>query len=555
MIFGKDKKSRPSGNAHDFYLEGLQALTADMKGAALMFFARAVQADPGNPDYVQAFAGSVKGMAIKVFDTDLKQAVTIALDSPHCEPQGFADMWYRLLVLDPDFSAMMALATHESYEAFRQGFAALAPKQGFADPLFLAGFRRLILPSIVLERFLTHLRRTLLISEKKYPAALAAALGAYCFYTGYIFDSNEDEQKQVAILHEKIVQTADLASSAEDIALLACYMPLAGHPRAREILAAFNDDAALGLLVREAIEEPLTETAIATSIPRLTAVDDETSRDVQCQYIAFPYPRWRYTEKDKKLSSYFGPLKDEALDILIAGCGTGQEVMYYSAAFPKARILAVDLSPVSLSYALRKARERGVTNVDFRQADILALPGALDRQFDIVISSGVLHHMKEPEKGFAVVHGLTKPDGLMRISLYSALARRHIINAHKIIADHNFGNSADEMRRFRREAPALLAPEDLAGIMRARDYFIMPQCRDLLFHVMEHQFDIPRIARLLEKFSCEFLEFVLPDDVLARYRASFPEDPQATDIRQWATFETTHPDTFAAMYRFVARKL
>ena len=35
MIFGKDKKSRPSGNAHDFYLEGLQALTADMKGAAL----------------------------------------------------------------------------------------------------------------------------------------------------------------------------------------------------------------------------------------------------------------------------------------------------------------------------------------------------------------------------------------------------------------------------------------------------------------------------------------------------------------------------------------
>lgn len=559
MIFGKDKKARPSAKAHDYYQQARQALTADMKGAAVMYCAKAVQAEPDHAEYVQTFAGAIKGMAIKVFDPDLKEAVTIALASPHADPQIFAEMWYRLLLLDPGFHRVMELAAHKDYATFKSAFAGLAAGPSLADPLFLAGLRRLVLPSIVLERFLTHLRRALaedgngLADEDV--TALAAALGHYCFYTGYIFELTGGEEESIAALRTRIDQAGNLSSCRKDIALLSCYEPLHAHPRAADIRDAFTGDAVLGPLAQELIAEPLAEKTIAAAIPRLTPIDDRTSRDVQLQYIEFPYPRWRFTEQDKKLSSYFEPLRDKELDILIAGCGTGQEAMYYSAAFPKARILAVDLSPASLSYAIRKAGERGAANIEFAQADILALPDALaGRSFDIVISSGVLHHMKEPEKGFTVVHSRLKPGGLMRISLYSALGRRHIIKGHQAIAAQGYTGTAQDMRRFRRDAARLLAPEDLAGIMRARDYFIMPQCRDLLFHVMEHQFDIGRIERLLNAHQCEFLEFVLPDAVLQQYRDAHPADPQGRTLAYWAAFETAHPDTFAAMYRFVARK-
>ncbi len=587
--------SREAASAREYYEQARQALRADMKGAAIMYFAKAVLGDPGNADHIRAFADSIKGVSLQVIDPDLKQAVVLALDSPYADPQEFAGLWYNLLSLDPAFAPVLALTSCENYQTFRENFDKLPCEANIEDDLFLKGLRRLTLPSIVLEKFLTNMRHALVeilttpppnpppaggreesknkqssqIFNKPSPqrgegwvggqiyqhaTVLAAALGHYCFYTGYIFDCGDDEKSRIKIIKEKIAQAEDIVSRANEIALLSCYEPLHDHPLALKIAAAFAGDPALDSLVQELIEEPLAERAIAKTIPRLTSVDDDTSRAVQLQYTEFPYPRWRFTGRDKKLSSLFEPLKDKPLDILIAGCGTGQEAMYYSAAFPQARILAADLSLASLSYAVRKARERGADNIGFLQADILALPGTLDRDFDIIISSGVLHHMREPEKGFAVLHGLLKQGGLMRISLYSELARRHIAAARNAIAAHDYKGTAGDMRRFRRDAPRLLAPEELNGIMRARDYFIMPQCRDLLFHVMEHRFDIPGIDALLEKYGCEFLEFVLGEDMLARYRERFPDDQQARSLENWAAFEAENPDMFAAMYRFVCRK-
>jgi len=536
--------------ARDYYAQAQQALKADMKPAAIMYFAKAVQEDPRNPDHVKAFAQSIRGMNVGASDPDLRQAVYLALESPYVDPQDFVGMWYGLLSLDPSFSPALNLAAHEDYKDFNKALRKLPRGTAIADKLFLQGLRYLILPSIVLEKFLTNLRRALLDSTIE-STPLAAAIGHYCFYTGYIFEVSDEELKFLKALKARIEKAKELKKCAEDIALLACYEPLSAHERAKEIETAFAADPVLGPLVREAIAEPFEENEIAASLRRLTPVDDTTSREVQTQYTEFPYPRWRFTESNKKLSSFFDPLHDKELDILIAGCGTGQEAMYYNMAFPRARILAVDLSAASLSYAVRKGKERKVDNIEFVQADILALGTALDKKFDIIISSGVLHHMKEPEKGFSVLHGLLKPGGLMRISLYSTLGRRNIIAAHRAIAAHGYGSTADEMRRFRREAPRLLPPDALSGIMMARDYFILPQCRDLLFHVMEHQFDIPRIEALLGRYKCEFLEFVLPDEVLAQYRATHPD---TSSLPHWAAFEAAHPDTFAAMYRFVCKK-
>ena len=107
-------------------------------------------------------------------------------------------------------------------------------------------------------------------------------------------------------------------------------------------------------------------------------------------------------------------------DILIAGCGTGQHSITTAARFKSSKVLAIDLSLSSLAYAKRKTEELAIKNIDYMQADILDL-GQLNKQFDIIESVGVLHHMDNPMEGWKVLTDCLKPDGLMLIGLYLSL--------------------------------------------------------------------------------------------------------------------------------------
>jgi len=88
-----------------------------------------------------------------------------------------------------------------------------------------------------------------------------------------------------------------------------------------------------------------------------------------------------------------------APDILIAGCGTGQQSIDAAQRFREARVLAVDLSLSSLAYARRKALELGLDGIAHAQADILEL-GKLGPQLRPDRSGGVLHHMADPFAGW-----------------------------------------------------------------------------------------------------------------------------------------------------------
>jgi 2-polyprenyl-3-methyl-5-hydroxy-6-metoxy-1,4-benzoquinol methylase len=533
-------------------------LTSGHREEALIPLAKAVRSAPGRAEYLRQFAAALTAAPLRALDADLKEALRLVLESPAVVP-ALASAWYRALWLDDGTRGLLTLLCCEKYEEFARRLTDLAGQVRLADPLFLAGLRHLLFSDLAIERFLTQLRRFLLADAA--PAftvdervAVAAALAQYCHYTSYVFHVGVDEEERVDALEAGLADPIDPVRCREAICLLACYRPLYQSRRAGAILSACAADPLLGPLVQALIAEPAEESAIAARIQPLTAIEDEVSQKVQQQYLEFPYPRWRWIDPDKRLSSRFASLGGERPEILIAGCGTGLEVLYYSIALPSSRILAVDLSQASLAYAIRKAAEYGVDNIDFRQADILALPAALDRQFDIVSSSGVLHHLDDPERGFDVLYRLVKPGGLMRICLYSELGRRHLVTAQRAVVAHQYAGTVKDIRRFRNDCPRLIGEEAFKGVTRASDFFILPNCRDLLFHVMEHRFDIPRLQALLGRYQLEFLEFVLDDSVLQQYRVAFPDDPEATSLDNWARFESAHPDTFFGMYKFVCQK-
>jgi SAM-dependent methyltransferase len=98
--------------------------------------------------------------------------------------------------------------------------------------------------------------------------------------------------------------------------------------------------------------------------------------------------------------------------VLEAGCGVGAQTVTLAQRSPGAKFTSVDVSAESLAEARRAAA--GIGNVEFRQADIFALPFAAE-SFDHVFVCFVLEHLARPVEALAILKGLIRPGGTMTV--------------------------------------------------------------------------------------------------------------------------------------------
>ncbi|MFZ4541920.1 MAG: class I SAM-dependent methyltransferase [Rickettsiales bacterium] len=163
------------------------------------------------------------------------------------------------------------------------------------------------------------------------------------------------------------------------------------------------------------------------------------STQVRGQYEDYPYP-FRDVEKEGTFFSCcdaysmmamshagWGGKRDmrKGLRILAAGCGTGDAIIHYAEELigTDAEIVAIDISAKSLEIAQARMKKRGLTGVTFKHMSILDLPEVGLGEFDVVDSSGVLHHLPDPEAGLAALARMLKDDGLMTLMVYAQYGR------------------------------------------------------------------------------------------------------------------------------------
>src|SRR6266404_8343322 len=96
--------------------------------------------------------------------------------------------------------------------------------------------------------------------------------------------------------------------------------------------------------------------------------------------------------------------------VLEAGCGVGAQTITLAQRSPEARFTSVNVSADSIAEAKRRAGQAGITNVEFRQADIFALPFR-DESFDHVFVCFVLEHLSRPVEALAILNRLLRPGG------------------------------------------------------------------------------------------------------------------------------------------------
>jgi tetratricopeptide (TPR) repeat protein/SAM-dependent methyltransferase len=444
-----------------------------------------------------------------------------------------------------------------------------------ASPLLRCLLESSPVADVGLERLLTGLRSILLDTVHEHerlavPAGVdlgfRVSLAQQCFVNEYVYAATESEASEADRLRERVVDAlrSDGRLDAAALATVALYFPLGSLPGIDRALGRSWPEPVSGLL-RQQVLEPREESASRASIPALTPIEAEISRTVRRQYEENPYPRWVRAAAPGRTSTIdelmrgkfpavqFRTLGRSAIELLIAGCGTGQHPTETARRFPAAKVLAIDLSLSSLAYAVRKTRELGLTNVEYGQADILEL-ASIGRTFDVIESSGVLHHLSDPLAGLRVLASILKPDGFLRLGLYSELARQDVVQGRAFIADRGYGGTAAEIRECRQELMSAAAGSPLRALAEHVDFFSTSTCRDLLFHVQEHRLTLPQLDEALRDAGLEFLGFELDAAVIRAFRARFPRQEDLVSLTCWHAFETENPRTFVGMYQFWTQK-
>ena len=100
--------------------------------------------------------------------------------------------------------------------------------------------------------------------------------------------------------------------------------------------------------------------------------------------------------------------------VLEVGCGVGAQTVTLARRSPDARFTSIDVSAASLAEARQKIDGAGITNLEFRQADIFALPFAAE-SFDHVFVCFVLEHLARPLDGLRILKGVLRPGGTITV--------------------------------------------------------------------------------------------------------------------------------------------
>lgn len=551
------------------YNLGITLLELSDPISALEVFAHLIQTKP-TEEVKQLFVDTLKNIHPTIWNISLASMVTTALLEPWGKPHDIGPFACQLLKLEPEFQK--TLIEFESGSGRAAGEFNIPSKDAPSFALLHAILISGPIPDRQLEQYFSSLRFSFLkaadsISNKQGlgdQEAIHSALAQQCFINEYIYYQISPELELANAIRDRLAEALNKRIEVPASLLLsaACYFPLHIF-KGCEVLPEKKYSNDVRSVLRQQIQEPLEELELRRGIPTLTRVDSKISLAVQNQYEENPYPRWvrlPNTSNSKRLNSFiskkypspnFSPLSnDENLEVLVAGCGTGEHSIACEQVIRGANILAVDLSMASLAYAKRKTIQMGIDSIEYAQADLLKIV-SIGRVFDVIESVGVLHHLEDPFEGWEALLSVLKPNGLMRLGFYSELARKDIVKVRDLISQDGIQSSPEEIRKYRHY---LLGLKNIEHATSGVDFYSMSACRDLVFHVQEHRMQLDKIEQFLDKHHLKFLGFDIDRSSFRSYKLRFPDDPSGLNLKNWHIFENENPHTFRLMYQFLVQK-
>ncbi|MEE2830515.1 MAG: class I SAM-dependent methyltransferase [Myxococcota bacterium] len=247
---------------------------------------------------------------------------------------------------------------------------------------------------------------------------------------------------------------------------------------------------------------------------------DTKTQAVRSLYELFPYPSGSPTIRtgfDARYLLGLGVLErptGRPIRVLDAGCSRGLGTLACAALQPDVEFLGVDINRVALQEARQEAQRRGLTNIVFAEADLSTLEGVNipEGGFDVIQSSGVLHHLVDPESGLRLLAGALAPHGILSLMVYSESGRRETLRIAAAL-----GTMIDKQKPLeeqlvdaRAAVQSVAACDEASAAWREAALLDDVEFVDRYLHVQEQAYAIPDLWRLIEAGGLSFLRWSDP---------------------------------------------
>lgn len=250
---------------------------------------------------------------------------------------------------------------------------------------------------------------------------------------------------------------------------------------------------------------------------------DSTTERIRAMYEQFPYPA--VAEPDIRIGSHVRLLLSygqrhrsggRPLQCLDAGCGRGNGALGAAITQPEVQFTAIDINRVALKDAEVKARQLGLKNIRFQEVNLMTLEGLQvpEGGFDMIISSGVLHHLSSPAEGLARLRSVLAPHGVLSLMVYGTYGREplyRMVRALDVLMsrDHTIAERLAVGRQLAQEPTG----EALhVGPIRLTDTVHDNEFVDRYLNVNETSYDVATLWKLLEDHDFSFLRWVEPEE-------------------------------------------
>ena len=248
---------------------------------------------------------------------------------------------------------------------------------------------------------------------------------------------------------------------------------------------------------------------------------EDVSTLVARQYEAFAYPE-PFADLTEEIAKGYYQLGDPALygpvlwpsgrpkrrlKILVAGCGTVQAA-YTAYMSPDDEVLGLDLSEASLAHERLLQDRHGLANLKLFKGNLLEV-GDPGQRFDVILCTGVLHHMEDPAAGLSALREALAADGVMVLMLYGKTVRTGVYMLQDAFRRMRIGQSRDgaaQVRRIIAELPSRHYAQDYiraAGELKDDAAIV-----DTFLHPQDRSYTVPEVFELVEGCGLTFQNWI-----------------------------------------------
>jgi SAM-dependent methyltransferase len=190
-------------------------------------------------------------------------------------------------------------------------------------------------------------------------------------------------------------------------------------------------------------------------------------------------------------------------DVLVAGCGTWQSAKF-ALTHPRARVVGIDVSTTSLEHTEALKQKYDLANLEVRQ---LAIESAaeLDHQFDMIVCTGVLHHLADPDAGLRALASVLKPEGAMYLMVYAPYGRTGVHMIQEYCRRLGVGTSPQEIKDLTAVLRTLPQHHPLISMFRgARESLDADVLVDAILNPRDRTYSVTQLYDFVERNGLQF---------------------------------------------------